>query len=138
MRDGLARRDLRWCLIGTCFFWLSGMVYVSLAPLLAQDVLGGGEGATTLILTSFALGVGVGAIGISRLLKGRLTTAAAPAAAGVIALAATAVLYLAAIDPAAAQSAFVADGSTGRARWSTGRASRSPAAESPSPSPAWR
>ena len=86
IHDGLGRPDLRWPLLGTAFFWLSGLAWVSLAPVIAERVLGGAEIAATLIMAAFAVGVGVGALGVPRLLKGEASARYAPLFAALIAV----------------------------------------------------
>ncbi len=63
------------------FFWLVGIVVLSLLPALVKNVLGGGEGVVTLTLAVFSIGIGVGSTLASWLASGRIVLLPTPVGA---------------------------------------------------------
>lgn len=61
-------------LLGISWFWLVGATFLTQFPNLAKGVLGGNEEVVTLLLTCFAIGIAIGSIGCSSLLKGQVST----------------------------------------------------------------
>jgi MFS family permease len=65
-------------ILGISWFWLVGATYLSQFPTYVRAYLGAEEAVVTLFLTVFSVGVGVGSLSASRILKGRISAAAAP------------------------------------------------------------
>jgi acyl-[acyl-carrier-protein]-phospholipid O-acyltransferase / long-chain-fatty-acid--[acyl-carrier-protein] ligase len=74
-------RNLFLSILGISWFWLVGATFLSQFPILAKDVLGGNEEVVTLLLTAFAVGIGVGSTLCGRLLKGEVSAKFIPIAA---------------------------------------------------------
>ncbi|MDQ0394517.1 acyl-[ACP]--phospholipid O-acyltransferase [Labrys monachus] len=70
---GLLARDRRLMTgsIAVAWFWMSGIVMLSLTPSLAHSVIGGDETVNTLFTTSFSIGIAVGSVLAARLSAGR-------------------------------------------------------------------
>jgi acyl-[acyl-carrier-protein]-phospholipid O-acyltransferase/long-chain-fatty-acid--[acyl-carrier-protein] ligase len=81
VRLGHARPEVWLCITGIGWFWAIGALVLAEFPVIAKDVLGGGPDVVTLLLTMFSIGVGVGSVGCSRLLHGRVSARLAPWAA---------------------------------------------------------
>ncbi len=69
------------CIIGISWFWLVGATFLSQFPAYAKDVLYADETVVTLFLTLFSVGIGVGSILCSKLLKGEVNSRHVPWAA---------------------------------------------------------
>jgi acyl-[acyl-carrier-protein]-phospholipid O-acyltransferase/long-chain-fatty-acid--[acyl-carrier-protein] ligase len=65
-------------ILGISWFWLVGATYLSQFPTYVKNNLGAEEAVVTLFLTAFSVGVGVGSLGASRILKGRISASIAP------------------------------------------------------------
>jgi acyl-[acyl-carrier-protein]-phospholipid O-acyltransferase/long-chain-fatty-acid--[acyl-carrier-protein] ligase len=65
-------------ILGISWFWLVGATYLSQFPTYVRDSLGAEEAVVTLFLTMFSVGVGVGSLSASRILKGRINASIAP------------------------------------------------------------
>jgi MFS family permease len=80
---GAARRvrPIWLALLGVSWFWTMGATLMTEFPVLGRDTLGSDGTVLTLLLTVFAVGVGVGSIGCAYLLKGRLSVRLVPWAA---------------------------------------------------------
>jgi acyl-[acyl-carrier-protein]-phospholipid O-acyltransferase / long-chain-fatty-acid--[acyl-carrier-protein] ligase len=65
-------------ILGISWFWLVGATFLSQFPTYVRAYLGCEEVVVTLFLTVFSVGVGVGSLGASRILKGRISAGAAP------------------------------------------------------------
>ena len=59
--------------LGLSWFWAVGATYLAVFPVLVRDVFHAGTAVVTLLLSGFALGVGVGALLGARLAHGRAT-----------------------------------------------------------------
>jgi 1-acyl-sn-glycerol-3-phosphate acyltransferase len=61
---GFARenRTVFLSILGISWFWLYGALFLAQFPAFGKDVLGGGEGAVTLLLAVFTVGIGVGSL----------------------------------------------------------------------------
>jgi len=57
-------------ILGLSWFWLVGATYLSQLPALTRDVIGADAQVVTLFLTEFSIGIGLGSLLCSRLLKG--------------------------------------------------------------------
>ncbi|MFZ2007080.1 MAG: MFS transporter [Stellaceae bacterium] len=65
-------------ILGISWFWLVGATYLSQFPSYVRDYLGAKEAVVTLLLTVFSVGVGIGSLLGSRILKGRISAGIAP------------------------------------------------------------
>ncbi len=54
-------------ILGISWFWLYGALFLAQFPAFAKNVLGGGEGAVTLLLATFTVGIGIGSMLCERL-----------------------------------------------------------------------
>lgn len=80
-------------IIGITFFWFVGAVFIAQFPTFAKLTLGGDEKVSTLMLFVFSIAIGVGSMFCNKLLRGRVTGALVPWAAGGVS-AATLLLYI--------------------------------------------
>ena len=66
---GYARqeRSVFLSILGISWFWLLGAAYLTQLPNFTRQVIGGGQGVVTLLLTLFSVGVGVGSLLCERL-----------------------------------------------------------------------
>ena len=80
---GLARKrgDIFLAVLGISWFWLVGATYLAQLPAFAKDVLHADEQAVTLMLTVFSVGIGLGSVICTRLLKGEISARHVPLAA---------------------------------------------------------
>jgi acyl-[acyl-carrier-protein]-phospholipid O-acyltransferase / long-chain-fatty-acid--[acyl-carrier-protein] ligase len=74
-------RNLFLSILGISWFWLIGATFLSQFPTLAKDVLGGDDEVVTLLLTTFAIGIGAGSIWCNSLLKGEVSAKWVPVGA---------------------------------------------------------
>ncbi|MBI5165818.1 MAG: MFS transporter, partial [Magnetospirillum sp.] len=75
------RRDVFLAILGISWFWLVGATYLSQFPAFTKDVLGADNQVVTFFLTLFSLGIGLGSLLCSKLLKGEISAAPVPLAA---------------------------------------------------------
>ena len=61
---GFARenRTVFLSILGISWFWLYGALFLAQFPAFAKNVIGGGEGAVTLLLATFTIGIGIGSL----------------------------------------------------------------------------
>jgi acyl-[acyl-carrier-protein]-phospholipid O-acyltransferase / long-chain-fatty-acid--[acyl-carrier-protein] ligase len=64
--------------IAVAWFWLSGIVMLSLTPSLAHRVVGGDETVNTLFTTAFSIGIAIGSVLAARLAAGRIIVLLSP------------------------------------------------------------
>lgn len=57
--------------LGISWFWTMGTIVLAEFPTLARDVLHGSGAVVTLMLGVFAVGVGIGSLGVARLVRGK-------------------------------------------------------------------
>jgi acyl-[acyl-carrier-protein]-phospholipid O-acyltransferase / long-chain-fatty-acid--[acyl-carrier-protein] ligase len=69
------------CILGISWFWLVGATFLSQFPGYAKDVIHSDETVVTLFLTMFSVGIGVGSLLCSILLKGQIKSTFVPWAA---------------------------------------------------------
>ena len=81
LRTARANRPVWLCLLGLSWFWVVGATVVAELQILVKEVLGAGADVRTLLLAFFSVGVGLGSIACSRLLKGEVTARPVPFAA---------------------------------------------------------
>jgi MFS family permease len=55
-------RTVFWAIIAISWFWFYGATFLSLLPSYTRDVLAGNEHITTLLLTAFSIGIGMGSL----------------------------------------------------------------------------
>lgn len=65
-------RPMLLTVLGVSWFWLFGGTFLTLIPLYSTEILGGSEGATSLLLMAFSVGIGVGSQLCERLSNGRM------------------------------------------------------------------
>jgi acyl-[acyl-carrier-protein]-phospholipid O-acyltransferase / long-chain-fatty-acid--[acyl-carrier-protein] ligase len=76
---GVRRERTRFrSILGISWFWLVGATYLSQFPSYVRSYLGAEEAVVTLLLTVFSVGIGIGSLGASRILKGRINAGIAP------------------------------------------------------------
>ena len=64
-----AQRMVFYTLLAISWFWFFGAVYLTQLPTLTRDYIGGDEGVFTLLLATFSIGIGIGSLACSRVLK---------------------------------------------------------------------
>lgn len=72
MKFARIREDVFLCIIGISWFWLIGATFLSQFPVYTKDYLHADETVVTLFLTLFSLGIGIGSILCSLLMRGRI------------------------------------------------------------------
>lgn len=60
-------------IIGISWIWLYGSIYITQIPDIVKNRLGGDETVVTVIIACFSIGIGVGSLLCSRLLKGEIS-----------------------------------------------------------------
>lgn len=70
-----------WSILGISWFWTMGATLMTEFPVVARDTLRADGTVLTMLLTVFAVGVGVGSIGCARLLRGAVSSRLVPWAA---------------------------------------------------------
>jgi acyl-[acyl-carrier-protein]-phospholipid O-acyltransferase / long-chain-fatty-acid--[acyl-carrier-protein] ligase len=65
-------------MLGISWFWLAGAVYLSQFPSYVRFALGGEEAVVTLFLTVFSIGIALGSLACSRILRGRISARTVP------------------------------------------------------------
>jgi acyl-[acyl-carrier-protein]-phospholipid O-acyltransferase/long-chain-fatty-acid--[acyl-carrier-protein] ligase len=80
-RQAAANRSVWLSILGLSWFWAIGATLLSEFPTIARDALGASGQVVTLLLTMFAVGVGVGSMLCSRLLHGEVSARYVPFAA---------------------------------------------------------
>jgi acyl-[acyl-carrier-protein]-phospholipid O-acyltransferase/long-chain-fatty-acid--[acyl-carrier-protein] ligase len=68
------RKPLLKGIIANSWFWFVGGIFISLFPAYTKQIIGANEHVVTLFLTSFSVGIGLGAIACGSLLKGNIST----------------------------------------------------------------
>jgi acyl-[acyl-carrier-protein]-phospholipid O-acyltransferase / long-chain-fatty-acid--[acyl-carrier-protein] ligase len=81
VRDAYAQREIFLAILGISWFWLVGATFLAQFPALAKNVLGGDDHVVTLFLTAFSIGIGIGSMLCSRMLRGEISVRYVPAAA---------------------------------------------------------
>lgn len=64
--------------IAVAWFWMSGIVLLSLTPSLAHSVIGGDETVNALFTTAFSIGIAIGSVLAARLAAGRIIVLLSP------------------------------------------------------------
>jgi acyl-[acyl-carrier-protein]-phospholipid O-acyltransferase/long-chain-fatty-acid--[acyl-carrier-protein] ligase len=81
VRHAASIRPIWLSVLGLSWFWTMGATLITEFPVVARDTLHGGGSVLTLLLTVFAVGVGVGSIQCARLLHGDVSARLVPFAA---------------------------------------------------------
>lgn len=81
LRHSSGRREEFLCILGISWFWFVGAMFLAQFPPLAKDVLHANEQVVTLFLVVFSVGIAIGSVLSSRLLKGRVSATPVPLAA---------------------------------------------------------
>lgn len=81
LRTARGIRPIWLSLLGVSWFWTMGATLMTEFPIIARDTLGSDGTVLTLLLTVFAVGVGVGSIGCAYLLRGAVSSRLVPWAA---------------------------------------------------------
>ena len=67
------QRSVYLSILGICWFWAAGAIFVSQFPGFAKDTLHADEEVVTLFLTAFTIGAALGALWCNRLLNGEVS-----------------------------------------------------------------
>ena len=67
-------------ILGICWFWFVGAVFLAQCPNFAKNIIGANEQVSTLFIVIFSVGVGLGSMLCNRLLKGEVSTRFVPLA----------------------------------------------------------
>jgi acyl-[acyl-carrier-protein]-phospholipid O-acyltransferase / long-chain-fatty-acid--[acyl-carrier-protein] ligase len=81
LRHAASIRPIWLSVLGLSWFWTMGATLLTEFPVLARDTLHAGGSMLTLLLTVFAIGVGLGSIQCARLLHGEVSARLVPFAA---------------------------------------------------------
>jgi acyl-[acyl-carrier-protein]-phospholipid O-acyltransferase / long-chain-fatty-acid--[acyl-carrier-protein] ligase len=81
LRHAAAIRTIWFCILGLSWFWTMGATLMTEFPVIARDTLHSDGTVLTLLLSLFAIGVGVGSLQCARLLKGEVSARLVPFAA---------------------------------------------------------
>ena len=81
VRHAAAIRTIWLCVLGLSWFWTMGATLMTEFPVVARDTLHSDGTVLTLLLSLFAIGVGVGSLQCARLLKGEVSARLVPFAA---------------------------------------------------------
>ena len=76
-----ANRPVWLCILGLSWFWMVGATVLAVLPTLVRDDLAAGSPVFTLMLVFFSVGVGIGSMLCSRLLRGEVSARLVPFAA---------------------------------------------------------
>ena len=68
-------------ILGLSWFWTMGATLMTEFPIIARDTMEANGTVLTLLLSVFAIGVGIGSIGCASLLKGKVSARFVPIAA---------------------------------------------------------
>lgn len=93
MRDSRDDRRIFLTILAISWFWLVGFTFLAQFPAYVKDTLGADEQVVTLFLTIFSVGIGIGSMLTSRLLKGEVTAKYVPMGALGISLSILALYY---------------------------------------------
>ena len=80
------RRDMWLAVLAISWFWAMGGILITQLPVLCGEVMNATPAVNTFLMTMFALGVGLGSLGVQMLLKGRVSARLVPVSAAVLSL----------------------------------------------------
>jgi acyl-[acyl-carrier-protein]-phospholipid O-acyltransferase/long-chain-fatty-acid--[acyl-carrier-protein] ligase len=79
------RRDELWlAILAISWFWGMGSILLTQLPVLAATSMGATPAVGTFLVTTMALGVAIGSLGVQRLLRGRVSAVLAPVSAFIL------------------------------------------------------
>jgi len=87
LRIVLGRPRLFGAVMAISWFWMLGAVLLALVPVFTRTWLGGDETVTNFFIALFTIGIALGSLGASRILKGAISLKLAPLAALLMTLA---------------------------------------------------
>ena len=76
-----ANRPVWLCILGVSWFWVMGATLLAELPTLVRDTLAANGQVFTVLLAAFSVGVGIGSMACSRLLRGEVSARLVPFAA---------------------------------------------------------
>ena len=80
MRYAKSHPMIYMCIFGISWFWLVGSVFLYEIPSFVSDFLQAGPHIITLFLTTFSVGIGLGALAIEKIQKGKINATYVPVA----------------------------------------------------------
>ena len=86
LSSALRERRVRHCIFAISWFWVAGALLLSQLPLITKISLGSEKGLYMFLLTVVCIGVGLGCLFMSRLLRGELSSRYAPWACALMCL----------------------------------------------------
>ena len=78
LRQAASNHSIWLIILGVSWFWLVGAVTLSQIPALAKNVLNADQGVLSVFLALFSIGIGVGSVLCSRILKGEISARIVP------------------------------------------------------------
>jgi acyl-[acyl-carrier-protein]-phospholipid O-acyltransferase/long-chain-fatty-acid--[acyl-carrier-protein] ligase len=78
LRQARANQPVWFAILGLSWFWTFGLILLAEFPVIAKETLHAGSPVVTLLLTVFAVGVGLGSLLCNRLLKGEVSVRHVP------------------------------------------------------------
>jgi acyl-[acyl-carrier-protein]-phospholipid O-acyltransferase/long-chain-fatty-acid--[acyl-carrier-protein] ligase len=94
LRDANQNHAVRRAILGISWFWFVGAIFLSVLPNYVKEVLNGDPQLVTFLLTLFVVGIAVGSIGCSKLLRGQVDARYVPLGGISISVAIAAVYWL--------------------------------------------
>ena len=86
VREVIPYTDVFLSILGSSWFWLVGATFLSQFPTYTRDILGANEQVATFFLTTFSVGIGLGALLCNVLLKGEVNGKYVPYGATILSL----------------------------------------------------
>lgn len=86
VKEVIPYTDVFLSILGSSWFWLVGATFLSQFPTYTRDILGANEQVATFFLTTFSVGIGLGALLCNFLLKGEVNGKYAPYGAAILSL----------------------------------------------------
>lgn len=81
VKSAAKQRDIFLSILGISWFWLIGFTFLAQFPAFAKDVLSADETVVTLFLTLFSIGIAIGSLLCSKVLRGNVSAKYVPLAA---------------------------------------------------------
>ncbi len=76
-----SNKQVFYSVLSISWFWFFGSLFLAQFPTYAEAIIGGDESILTLFIASFSIGIGIGSMLISRVLKGEITLKYVPLSA---------------------------------------------------------
>ena len=86
VRSVKGRRPMWLAILAISWFWAMGGILITQIPVLCSTIMGGTPGVNTFLVTMFAVGVGLGSIGVQWVLKGAISARLVPVSAALLSL----------------------------------------------------